>query len=129
MEINTLIKLGSLALNVLQHQPFRELTSHISKGIHRRMNKMSSPLPPWPVTPPSIPPLFPERPPYPGGFHPYPHARRPTVDPWYGYGQGRIPSRQQMPSRNILQYITPENAKKLLEWHGVIKEYAKLIKP
>jgi hypothetical protein len=128
MQLNTLIKIGSLAMNVLQHAPVKELSGLIGKGIHRRMQARPKE---------NIPPAWHHPiPPYPPGAHPQSH---PFPHPLYGHvpparrntGQAKPgqPAGGPLHPREFLKYLTPENANKLMQWHGVIQEFSKIIKP
>ncbi|GIM44999.1 hypothetical protein DNHGIG_05480 [Collibacillus ludicampi] len=130
MQFGTLLKIGSLAMNVLQHGPFKDLSGIIGKGVQRRMQE-------------NLPGKtqqdghHPYSPPYPGhhpGMHPFSHPMHGHFPP---SPVRRSPSRN-VPSqqggftphpREFMKYITPENAQKLLQWHGVIQEFSKIIKP
>jgi hypothetical protein len=130
VQFGTLLKIGSLAMNVLQHGPFKELSGLVGKGVQRRIQANPSEQTPQDGHHPYLPPY--------SGHHPGMH---PFSQPMYGHFPPapvrRSPSRKApgqqggLPThpREFMKYITPENAQKLLQWHGVIQEFSKIIKP
>lgn len=135
MQFNTLMKIGSLAMNVFQHDPFKQLTSIIGKGVQRRIKQT-----PGNVLPRQSTPHFP--PPY-GDHYGIPPYYHPGYGPTPPFPSGRKaaqkhPSNQKHPAQQggfppqpheLFKYVTPDNAKKILQWHGIIQEFAKIINP
>jgi hypothetical protein len=106
VQLNTVIRLGSLAFNVAQDEKVQELFTMIHNGAKRRriIGPMQPPVAPYAPQPQSIPVASS------GGSHPIPFA--PTSNP--------IPSPPPQAVPNLGKYLTTDNAKKVMSWAGQI---------
>ncbi|MBX5435645.1 MAG: hypothetical protein IRZ33_00335 [Alicyclobacillaceae bacterium] len=123
MQLDTLVKLGSLALQVAQDDKVRQLASLIHRGAKRR-----GILPPPPILP--APPVAASN--HAGGAtaapQPAPKAKGQTgtgssaaaPTPWIPFGPPGLPL-QAYGGSGIMKYLTADNAKKVLEVAGVMK--------
>jgi len=109
MKLNTVIRLGALAFNVAQDDKVRELATIIHHGAKRRgiIAPVQAPRPPATVTAPSQTANIP--------FAPVAAAHQPSsTQPGSG-----LPA-QTMPQFDVNQYLTMDNAKKVLGWAGSV---------
>lgn len=102
MRANTIMRLGSLALDVAQDAKVRELATIIHKGAKRRGLFANQTLPSVPA--PAVTPA--PTPAKPNGRIPF--APTPSVSP--------------LPAPNLQKWLTADNAKKALSWAGIIKD-------
>ncbi|GMA49597.1 hypothetical protein GCM10025857_09540 [Alicyclobacillus contaminans] len=103
MQLNTVIRLGSLAFNVAQDEKVQQLFTMIHKGAKRRgmIGPWQPPAPPRPQSTPAAP----------SGRHPVPFA--PVAHPVAPLPQAPVPPA-------VSKYLTVDNAKKALSVAGQI---------
>ncbi len=117
MKIGTLLKAGSLALDIFNHQSTQQLTGLVSNGIKRRGFLQQGILPRDSAHLPEAASQVQARrrtgqaQAAPGGRPQKPHAGQQT---------GQWPD---LPVRQALKYVTPDNMKKAMQWHGIIKSF------
>ncbi|PWI57158.1 hypothetical protein [Sulfoacidibacillus thermotolerans] len=136
MKFNTIVKAGTLAFDILNHQSTQALSGLVRNGVKRRVAGKSIPFaksgksakaqkepslfehflgidrPPYPMHPMHSHPGLPHNP------HPY-HASR-MVPPRSVY---QVPQ-QPLPTEHIkkaLKYVTPENMQKAMQWRDIVK--------
>lgn len=100
MKLQTILKAGSLALDIYKHDATQELGGLIRGGLHRRKHLFAQDGARAPT-------------PAKGGKTAPPGASRSgngDADPW-------------TPIRHALKHVTPENAEKALQWHGIIRSF------
>jgi hypothetical protein len=107
VQLNTLIRVGSLAFNVAQDEKVQELFTIVHKGAKRRgiIGAMQPPAAPSGPRPQSTPVASSG-----GASHPIPFA--PTSHP--------APSPPPQVAPNLGKYLTADNAKKVMSWAGQI---------
>lgn len=106
MKVNTILKLGSLALGVVQDEKVKELATMIHKGAKRR--GFFTPETQW--MPPSTAPKAPNT------------QNVPVVPPPVKSHIPFAPTNQYgSPLGGLGKYVTMDNAKKALDWAGMIK--------
>lgn len=112
MKIGTVLKAGSLALEIFNHKSTRQLSGLVKNGIQRRGlwdsiqgRPLIAPTPAKPVD----------------SLRSRPHTRPPS---------GRLPAAAHAlpdwpkePLKKALKYVTPENAQKAAQWHGILKSF------
>lgn len=117
MKIGTLLKAGSLALDIVNHQSTRQLTGLVSSGIKRRGFLQQGVLPrATGALPGAADQVHAHR--HPGAEPRTPNARPSRPQP--------VPLREQWPDipvKQALKYVTPDNMKKAMQWHGIIKSF------
>jgi hypothetical protein len=107
VQVNTVIRLGSLAFNVAQDERVQELFTMVHKGAKRRgiIGTMQPPVAPSAPRPQHAPAVSSG-----GGSHPIPFA--PTSN--------SVPSPPPQAVPNLGKYLTTDNAKKVMSWAGQI---------
>ncbi len=117
MKIGTLLKAGSLALDIFNHQSTRQLTGLVSNGIRRRGLMPQGNLMTQGGNPFSK-----------AGAQPVQSAalRLPRVEKTAAAPRSKAWQQEQWPGipvRQALKYVTPDNMKKAMQWHGIIKSF------
>lgn len=103
MKIGTLLRAGSLAVEIFNHQSTRQLSTMVKKGMERR-----------------------------GLWDTFAGQAQgaATRSPAQGTsarvagppaGSPSTPAPTNLPIRKALQYVTPENVQKAAQWHGILK--------
>ena len=151
MKVNTILKAGSLAFDIFNHQSTQALGGLVRNGIKRRSSALGAPRAGGqstagtqaaaadPQTAPSFldrlftPPAMPQHrthqrsPVLPHGGFPYAPRGVRSQGPHGGpYAHPQFIPAQTPPSQHIkkaLQYVTPENMQKAMQWHGIIKSF------
>jgi hypothetical protein len=99
MKIATILRAGSLSMDIVNHQSTQQLHGLVRKGLHRRLSQRTTQI------------EQPSR----GGRHSttshFPESKHHQVDPIF------------VPMRNVMKYITPENIKRAQEWHGIVRTF------
>ena len=151
MKVNTILKAGTLAFDIFNHQSTQALGGLVKNGIKRRSSTFGAPhsdgqsaaatqagaAEPQTApsfldrlfTPPAMPrQRMPQRPPgqQRGGFPYAPYGARSQGPHGGPYAHPQFIPVQTPPSQHIkkaLQYVTPENMQKAMQWHGIIKSF------
>ena len=124
MKIGTLLKAGSLALDIFNHQSTQQLTGLVSNGIKRRGFLQQGVLPQRAAAPQATANQATAHQAQPGArSRPMAAGQAralPPQQPQPGLPQGQWPD---LPVRQALKYVTPDNMKKAMQWHGIIKSF------
>lgn len=133
MQLDTLVKLGSLALEVAQDDKVRELAAMIHRGARRRGILPAPPIIPAPpaaggsasgaaaanAKPSAAVPAAPKSA-APKSAAPNPAAPESAAAPWIPFGPPALPMHMYGGS-GITRYLTADNAKKALQLAGVVR--------
>lgn len=112
LKIGTLLKAGSLALDIFNHQSTRQLSGLVSNGIKRRGFLQQG-----------------NAAPQGGGAAPAAATRNSqSTGARQPQAAASHPARQQeqwpnLPVKQALKYVTPDTMKKAMQWHGIIKSF------
>ena len=98
MKIATILRAGSLAMDIVNHQSTQQLHGLVRKGLHRRLAQSE------------------------------PRAKQPSGQPRSTASHFPEPKHHRedpifVPMRNVMKYITPENIKRAQEWHGIVRTF------
>lgn len=111
MQLKTLLKAGTWALDIVNHQSAQSLGKLVQNGVKRRVASSNAPQPSAPA--------------HHGGMNPahHPHPSRPA------YRQApHTPALMQAPlpteqMKKALQYVTPENIQKAMQWQEIVRSF------
>ena len=117
MKIGTLLKAGSLALDIFNHQSTQQLTGLVSNGIKRRGLLPQGALPRKTAALPETANQGQTRRP---AMTAHRAPEGPPRQTQTGVQQEQWPN---IPVRQALKYVTPDNMKKAMQWHGIIKSF------
>ncbi len=116
MKLGTLLKAGTLAVDIINHKSAQQLSDLVRSGVKRRADLYRSQTGEPAAKQPSAPK------PYANSL--YNQAMGPRQ-------QGKPPAKphitpSQMPNvpiKQAMKYVTPENMQKAMQWHGIIKSF------
>jgi len=116
MKITTLLKAGSLAMEIYNNKSTRQLGSIVRGGLERRGHlpgqggaMRSSQEEATSVTPPARSPATQKR-----GLQQWPYRQQPPE---------MAPYNPIVPLKKAIKHVTPDNMQKAMQWHGIIKSF------